>query len=171
MKGVKAVYGLTGTILSDSFSDFLVTMNVVMPADLAPSLSQADFQRDYFKVPWSRFIQAWIEPIMNTRFLGILSVYYLVDVSDFYGSGTGLDKPTNYLLRKAKIVQNILSFIPGFSKEVFHYNATQTFQTKNPFTILSFVIYRLFSCSLRKDRIVLVLPSPMLILSTMPVFS
>lgn len=144
LQSVKEVYGLTGTILSDSFSDFLVTMNVVMPATIAPSLNEAEFQRMFFKVPWSRFLQAWIEPIMSTRFVGMLSVYYLVDVVDFYKSGTGLEKPTDYLIKKAKVVQNILRIIPGFETKVFKYDVMETLKSKNILVILSFLLYRIF---------------------------
>ena len=57
----------------------------------------------FFKVPWSRVLQAWIEPIISTMFIGMLSVYYLVDVVDFYKSGTGMEKPTDYLTKKQKL--------------------------------------------------------------------
>ena len=134
-----ATVGLTGTILSDSFRDLLVTLNVVMPENKAPSLNERLFLRDYFKVPWYRFFQAWIKHLVTFQVVSILSPYYLADATEFYTGG--VSSKSRYATEKRKIVQKVLGALPFFRKKVFDMEF-EDLSRKEPFTVLSFIIYR-----------------------------
>jgi hypothetical protein len=141
------VVGLTGTIVSESLKDFLMTMNIVMPPKLAPPLSVLDFQKKYYRVPYYEVLRAWVAPMMTTAFTGIVTPLYLAEIADFYSSwnpgGNVVNKKT-YAATKERLVQTALRKLPLFQPRVFRDDFATLLATNNPIVYLSLVIYRMF---------------------------
>ena len=135
------VIGMTGTIVSDSFRDFLMTMNVVIRDKSArPSLSLSAFDRKYFKVPYYRALQAWLVPFVTTSIITIISPLFLLEVADVYLSA---DPVIPYKKYKVRVVQSVLKRVPFFQTRVFDQSITDILKSANPTVYLSKVVYNM----------------------------
>jgi hypothetical protein len=133
------VIGMTGTIVSDSFRDFLMTMNVVIrEKESRPSLSLSAFERNYFKVPYYRTLQAWLVPFVTTPIITIISPLFLLEVADVYLSA---DPVIPYKKHKVRIVQSVLRRVPLFQTRVFDDSITDILKSSNPMVYLSKLVY------------------------------